>query len=142
MNALHVLAVLLLAALGPAAAQQPEGECDLCARAAVCPPNSLGARPQTCRLRRLGVQAPPPLPGIPPRSPRTQRRCFRPPGPPPAFAADLLLSLPEACAENWAAATAGLTGAPWAAGSPPCGGSGAQPWLGVTCNEQGQVVKL
>ncbi|PRW59651.1 nitrilase 2 isoform A [Chlorella sorokiniana] len=56
--------------------------------------------------------------------------------------ADLLLSLPDACAENWDSATAALAGAPWVQGTPPCGSGTAAPWRGVTCNEQGRIVKL
>ena len=140
MLGLTVLVALLLGALGPAAAQ-PEGELlRLSTQAAARPLSSLGARPQTWGARRPGLQAPPTLQDTPARA-TPNASAFRPLVPPCA-AANLLLSLPEACAENWAAATADLVGAPWLAGSPPCGGAGAQPWLGVTCNEQGQVVKL
>lgn len=87
--------------------------------------------PRRGRRRRL-----PPLRGpLPPCSPSHKSR------PPPAAA--LLLSLPAVCAENWDEATASekLAGAPWAAGTPPCGGEGAQPWKGVTCID-GSVTKL
>ncbi|KAL4425219.1 hypothetical protein ABPG75_009235 [Micractinium tetrahymenae] len=56
--------------------------------------------------------------------------------------ADLLLALPAACSENWENATAGLAGAAWAAGTPPCGGNAAEPWKGVVCSDAGAVTEL
>lgn len=54
------------------------------------------------------------------------------------LAATALLSLPAATT-NWAAATAGLPGAPWQRGTPPCG----QPtWAGVTCGAGQQVTAV
>lgn len=58
-------------------------------------------------------------------------------------AADLLLSFPEACSENWENATSRLAGAAWTAGTPPCGGDGAEPWKGVVCgSDRGAVTEL
>lgn len=51
-----------------------------------------------------------------------------------------LLSLPDACA-NWEEATRGLPGAPWAAGTLPCGSSPATAWRGIQC-DNGTVVSL
>lgn len=56
--------------------------------------------------------------------------------------AQALLSLPAAVT-NWDAATAGVEGAPWVAGTPPCGSNGSTPaWRGVSCNPGGSVVEV
>ena len=54
------------------------------------------------------------------------------------LAATALLSLPAATT-NWAAATAGLPGAPWQSGTAPCG---PPAWAGVTCSTDQQVTAV
>ena len=150
---LQVLLVLVAAAASLTAAQESDGEAG-CRWVALgrrllppTPQDSGGKSPgggpgpvsQACNRASLqGDTAAPAASGpIRPRPRLTSPFTY-----PLLPAADLLLSLPNACAENWDNATAGLAGAAWVAGTPPCGGGTVQPWFGVTCNEQGQVVKL